>query len=73
MNNFIKNAIYIIGIISISLSMYFAINLQLNDLNQKEILNQKIYLCISTSISLLIWVFIEINNYSHFKNRKNEN
>ncbi len=44
MNNIIKNAIYIIAIISISLSMCFAINISLAELTEEELMNQRFLL-----------------------------
>lgn len=62
-NNIIKNAIYIIAIISISLSMYFAINIQLSSLPKEELFYDRVYLSICVFISMIIWISTEIKKF----------
>lgn len=67
MNNIMKNAIYIIAIISISLSMYFAIDIQLGSLSKEELFHNRVCLSICVFITLMIWIGRQI------KKEKNEN
>jgi NADH:ubiquinone oxidoreductase subunit 6 (subunit J) len=69
MNNIIKNAIYIIAIISISLSMCFAINISLAELTEEELMNQRFLLTALVLISLTCWIITMINNQTKNKTK----
>lgn len=57
-----KNAIYIITILSLSLSVFFAIDIQLGDLNDDELFHHKFLLASSTFFTLVGWLLIMLNN-----------
>ena len=63
MNNIMKNAIYIIAIISISLSMYFAIDIQLGSLSKEELFHNRVCLSICVFIILMIWIGRQIKKF----------
>lgn len=57
-----KNAIFIITIISLSLSIFFAIDIQLGNLRDDELFDHKFLLASSTFFTLVGWLLLMLNN-----------
>ena len=56
-----RKLIYPIGVISIALSMYFAVNINLSTFTDNELNDQKFFLATSTFMALVCWLFAMIN------------
>lgn len=57
-----KNAIFIITIISLSLSIFFAIDIQLGNLRDDELFHHKFLLASSSFFTLVGWLLLMLNN-----------
>lgn len=57
-----KNAIFIITIISLSLSIFFAIDIQLGNLGDDELFHHKFLLASSSFFTLVGWLLLMLNN-----------
>lgn len=55
-----RKLIYPIGVISIALSMYFAVNINLSTFTDNELSDQKFFLATSTFMALVCWLFVMI-------------
>lgn len=57
-----KNAIFIITIISLSLSILFAINIQLGELTKNQLSDNKFFLATSSFCTIVGWILLMLKN-----------